>query len=436
MPIARVVARRFEDALEFAENLRSWFSVIEIAAPEHRSSSAVALEICLDESSPREALGRVLEYVADHPFVAEPAQDPALLPAAATQPAPEAATQAGMVSALGAVTPISSATIETTAAAAAPMATAAAPAAGETLPSWRKSLRAFFRVRSTQATATSVVLQTSDANSQTAARRPEKNWRQQREAQFWVPPAYKEPAWSEEERRHREQLEHNRLAEIELQRQRVVEARRERDRQLALQLAAERERLEREEQQRRAARQEQLRMPPASVPVPTAAVTRQPASSTLTPRLRRREARLWKQAVVLATAAAMLIAVAIAEYANRGVPGGATEVEREPAQVLPMKPAADEGAPKASPVLLTSAENEPNHGERVNSPVATWHRRTGRDEIDYVARDVTIRYFEHGQRMNDTPRGRSTNAVVRQVEPPAARHTAAGIKQISDLDQN
>jgi hypothetical protein len=474
MPIARIVTRHFHDALEFAENLRSRFSTIEIAAPDHPSTGEVELEIRLDECTPQEALGRVLEYLADHPFAevesnaveaadaqcgtqtAAPVVQPVVVPVLlGTNVVPVAVDHPADAKQDVATVPAAAMSLETHAA--------------DAHRSWVKSLRSFFRVRYTHSATTELPIAKREKAAAHGGAKPR---RDDREAQFWVPPAYKEGAWTEAERRRREELERSRLAEIALQRQRAAEARKEMDRQIAMQLAAERERLAREEQQRRAREQEERRLAaiaarkseaaqnkadrPDAVTVPVASAMAHAVMKgvsrvqTITPRLQAREARLWKQATIMATAVAVLIALAITGYANRRPStNGPVEVEREPVQPTPVKPASDEGSgSKSSPVLLTSAENEPNRGERANSPAPTWHRRAGRDEVDYIARDVTIRYFDRGNSLvrasnGDTGRSRNANAVVKEVSNlnqgagvASRRHSVTGIKTISDLDHN
>jgi hypothetical protein len=431
MPVARIVARRFQDALEFAENLRSRFHTIEIAAPNQRPSGVVDLEIRLDNCSPRAALGQVLEYLADHPAAAEKVAGPAKpeldQPAALVLPVAQDLSPSLRIS---------------------DPATAAQPAADLVAQrSWLRAMSTLFRSSARASSKSSTSL--NDVAASAARLR-----RELQDDRFWIPPAYKSATWIEAERQRRAQNEQRRLAEIAAQRQDSPEVQPRSEQQVPVNAArvepvSPAPATKAEEPAVRSATSsasdENKNAAPVSPPVPFPG---QLPIQTLTPKLRQLEARRWRQAAVMATAAAVLITLSIMGLQGRGsMQSAPTEVERENVPPLATKPAAEDASNKPSePVLLSSAAERDT--ERPGARPEGWRKRTAADEVDYIASDVIVRHFETaGERRGDRERRaaamRSQNRgrvkTISDFEQPASESPdrqsgPLHIKQISDFN--
>jgi hypothetical protein len=62
MPVARIIASSFEDALTLSEQLRAQFDTIEIAAPGKSFAGSVDLEVTLESCSPEQALAQIAAF--------------------------------------------------------------------------------------------------------------------------------------------------------------------------------------------------------------------------------------------------------------------------------------------------------------------------------------------------------------------------------------
>jgi len=431
MPVARIVARRFQDALEFAENLRSRFHTIEIAAPNQHPPGVVDLEIRLDNCSPRAALGRVLEYLADHPAAAEKLAGPAKpeldQPAAVVLPVAQDLSPSLRVS---------------------DPATAAQPAADLVAQrSWLRAMSTLFRSSARASSKSSTSL--NDVAASAAKLR-----RELQDDRFWIPPAYKSATWIEAERQRRAQNEQRRLAEIAAQRQDSPEVQPGSERQVpvnaaGVEAASPAPATKAEEPAMvlaaSSAPDEKKNVVPVSPPVPFPG--RLPIQ-TLTPKLRQLEARRWRQAAVMATAAAVLITLSIMGLQGRGsMQSAPTEVERENVPPLATKPVAEDASNKPSePVLLSSAAERDT--ERPGARPEGWRKRTAGDEVDYIASDVIVRHFEsagdrRGERERRAAAMRAQNRgrvkTISDFEQPASESPdrqsgPLHIKQISDFN--
>jgi hypothetical protein len=248
---------------------------------------------------------------------------------------------------------------------------------------------------------------------------------------FWIPPAYKSRAWTEAERRRRAQTEQAGVPELATQGQSAAST--------ALTPAPHPVNGE------AAAFVSVPALTAESKPAPVAPAPSRaesaPARPTLTPRLRQLEARRWRQAAALATAAAALITISIMGLQSRpATPSSPVEVEREPVQQAPVKPAAEDGAARPSDsVLLSSAAG--SEAERSAARLGGWRKRTARDEVDYIASDVTVRHFEANDEQRASERKAQNRGRVKTIsdfEPPletaGARSRPLRIKQISDFN--
>jgi len=169
---------------------------------------------------------------------------------------------------------------------------------------------------------------------------------------------------------------------------------------------------------------------------------------TLTPKLRQLEARCWRQAAVMATAAAVLITLSIMGLQGRGsMQSAPTEVERENVPPHATKPVAEDASNKPSePVLLSSAAERDT--ERPGARPEGWRKRTAGDEVDYIASDVIVRHFEsagdrRGERERRAAAMRAQNRgrvkTISDFEQPASESPdrqsgPLHIKQISDFN--
>lgn len=432
MPVARIVARRFQDALEFAENLRSRFHTIEIAAPNQRPSGVVDLEIRLDNCSPRAALGQVLEYLADHPAAAEKLAGPAKpeldQPAAVVLPVAQDLSPSLRIT---------------------DSATAASPAADLVAQrSWLRAMSTLFRSSARASSKSSTSL--NDVAASAAKLR-----RELQDDRFWIPPAYKSATWIEAERQRRAQNEQRRLAEIAAQRQDSPEVQPGSEQQVPVNaagvVAASSAPATKGEEPAivlatSSAADEKQDVAPVSPPLVSFPGLR--PVQTLTPRLRQLEARRWRQAAVMATAAAVLITLSIMGLQGRGsMQSAPTEVERENVPPLATKPVAEDASNKPSESVLLSSAAE-RDTERPGARPEGWRKRTAGDEVDYIASDVIVRHFESaGDRRGDRERraaampaqNRGRVKTISDFEQPASvspdrQSGPLHIKQISDFN--
>jgi hypothetical protein len=438
MPVARIVSRRFQEALEFAENLRSRFDTIEIAAPDQRFSGEVDLEIRLDNCSSRAALGQLLEYLADHPSGARAARN---VPEQTerTTPEPAAAARLAILQDVSNSSP-------------APEAATPAPLAAHHVHTpWLRAVSAWVRSAGT----TRKPVQSMNEAAASAARLR----RELRDDRFWIPPAYKSPAWTEAERQRRSEAERRRISQLAMQKADALQPERPAaveatsDTQIPASVPAMKDGPLAPALPVASARftQEAVAQPRIPVPASLVAISAGPPRTrqTLTPRLRQLEARRWKQAAAMATAVAALITVTIIGFENRGtVQAPPTEVESEPMQALPVKPAADDGTAKSAvPILLSSAAD--SDAQRSGAArLSGWRKRTAGDEVDYIASDVIVRHFEENgagranrEASASESRARTRGHVKtisdfeRPVESPAnGRSRSLQIKQISDFN--